>query len=82
MRALIHDFPWMPLPDAALRQLDERCLIVIGGRDRVVRHAARRVAQLTGPTVVVVEDAGHAVNEERPDVVNEVIVEFLRRRCL
>lgn len=79
MRALIHAFPWMPLPDAALRQLDERSLIVIGARDRVVRHAESRVARLTGPTVVVVEDAGHAVNEERPEVVNEVILEFLRR---
>jgi pimeloyl-ACP methyl ester carboxylesterase len=79
LRALVHDFRWAPFPDPTLTMLDERTLVVFGARDRLVRNAERRARRLVGPTVVLVDDAGHAVNEERPDVVNAGMLQFLRR---
>jgi pimeloyl-ACP methyl ester carboxylesterase len=79
LRALVHDFRWAPFPDPVLAMLDERTLVVLGARDRLVRDSERRARRLAGPTVVVVEDAGHAVNEERPDAVNTAILTFLGR---
>ena len=79
LRALVHDFRWAPFPDPTLTMLDERTLVVFGARDRLVRNAEWRVRRLVGPTVVLVDDAGHAVNEEQPDVVNADMLQFLRR---
>jgi pimeloyl-ACP methyl ester carboxylesterase len=79
LRALVHDFRWAPLPDSTLAILDERTLVVLGARDRLVRGSERRARRLAGPTVVVVDDAGHAANEERPDVVNAAMLAFLAR---
>ena len=79
LRALVHDFRWAPFPDSTLALLDERTLVVFGARDRLVRDAERRVRRLAGPTVIVVDDAGHAVNEESPDVVNAAMLGFLGR---
>ena len=79
LRALVHDFRWAPFSDSTLALLDERTLVVFGARDRLVRDAERRARRLAGPTVVVVDDAGHAVNEERPDAVNAATLEFLGR---
>jgi pimeloyl-ACP methyl ester carboxylesterase len=79
VRALIHDYRWTPLADDTLAKLDERTLILIGAHDRVIRHGKTWARRLAGPTVVVVEDAGHAVNEEHPEAVNAAILAFLRR---
>jgi non-heme chloroperoxidase len=79
LRALVHDFRWAPLPHSTLAMLDDRTLIVLGARDRLVRGSERRALRLAGPTVVVVEDAGHAANEEQPDAVNAALVAFLAR---
>jgi pimeloyl-ACP methyl ester carboxylesterase len=79
LRALIHDFNWAALPDARLAALDARTLVVLGSRDRLIRGAVHHARRLSGPTVAVIEGAGHAVNEERPEAVNAAILEFLRR---
>lgn len=79
LRALVHQFRWSPLPDARLAALDHRTLVVFGSRDRLVRRWEKRVNRLVGATVAVIEDAGHAVNEERPEAFNAVLLEFLHR---
>jgi pimeloyl-ACP methyl ester carboxylesterase len=79
LRALVHDFTWSPLPDAQLAAVGARTLVVLGSRDRLVRGAHDRAGRLLGSNVVVVPDAGHAVNEERPEPVNAAILAFLGR---
>lgn len=80
VRALIHDFRWTAPSDAALAKLGERTLILVGARDRVVRRGEKLARRLVGPTVRVIPDAGHAMNEERPEAVNTAILDFLRSR--
>jgi pimeloyl-ACP methyl ester carboxylesterase len=82
LRALVHDFRWALFPDSTLAKLDERTLVLLGARDRLVRGAERRARRPNGPAVVVVEDAGHAVNEERPDIVNAAMLTFLGRSAV
>jgi pimeloyl-ACP methyl ester carboxylesterase len=79
LRGLVRNFNWAPIPEARLAALDARTLIVLGARDRLIRGAPQRATRLSAPTVVVVTDAGHAVNEERAEAVNAAILEFLSR---
>lgn len=55
-------------------------LLVLGDQDVMTRpSAAEPIANAApGATTVIVEGAGHLLFVERPDVVNEALVEFLR----
>lgn len=85
MRRLLHEFQWSRPPAdqmaARLRQLPREALIVLGTRDRLVRDSAPYAAALraAGAPLVVHEVAGggHAVNEERPRDVLDVVLPFL-----
>ena len=77
MRSLVHEFHWPPFDADALARLRLPTLIVLGGRDRVVRGARPVAERLPGTRVVVVPRGGHAVNEELPAVENPVRVDFL-----
>lgn len=77
MRALVHDFRWPPFTPEELDALRIPVLTVLGARDRVVRGARPIAERLPGSRVVLVPGGGHAVNEELPEVVNPVLVEFL-----
>lgn len=79
LRALVRDFAWSPLSEERLAAVADRTLVILGGRERLVRGAQERARSLFGPNVVVIPDAGHAVNEERPDPVNAAILDFLGR---
>jgi pimeloyl-ACP methyl ester carboxylesterase len=80
LRALVHDFDWSELPETRLAALDMPTLLIRATLDRLVRGPPRRaVAGLRGAEVVVIEDAGHAVNDERPEPVNAAMLDFLRR---
>lgn len=90
MRRLLHEFTW-PRPPA--EEMESRLhaiagriappLVVLGTRDWLVRAARPYVASLVerGAPIEVYEsvDGGHAVNEERPDEIVPVVVEYLRR---
>jgi pimeloyl-ACP methyl ester carboxylesterase len=86
MRRLLHEFEWRRAPAeqlaTRLRALAHPSLVVLGGRDRLVREARAYVAALQAaqaPLVVhEVANGGHAVNEEVPDVVIERVLRFLR----
>ncbi|MFL5608124.1 MAG: alpha/beta fold hydrolase [Gemmatimonadaceae bacterium] len=88
MRRLLHEFEWRRAPAgelaARLRRLAHPSLVVLGGRDRLVRDAKPYVAALRAaqaPLILLeVPGGGHAVNEEQPAVVIERVVEFLRQR--
>ena len=85
MRRLLHEFPWERPPAdrmaARLHHLSRPALVVLGTRDRLVRDARPYVARLTsaGAPLVVreVPGGGHAVNEERPEEVLDLTLQFL-----
>lgn len=71
-----------PLAGATIRQ---PALFIAGTRDPVIRGPMGEAALAQLPKVVpglrgsvLIEDAGHWVNEERPGEVNEALIGFLR----
>jgi pimeloyl-ACP methyl ester carboxylesterase len=86
MRRLLHEFHWRRAPAnqlaARLSALPRPILVLLGGRDRLVREAipyAAALRQAGAPLIVhVLEQGGHAANEEEPDVVIERVLPFLR----
>jgi pimeloyl-ACP methyl ester carboxylesterase len=74
MRRLLHQFTWSRPPvevmASRLRRLRGEVLVVLGGRDRLVRDSGPYVAALRAAgaplRVEEVVGGGHAVNEERP----------------
>ena len=87
MRRLVHEFQWGRPPveqmTARLRGLDRETLIVLGGRDSLVRDARPYVSALQAGgarlDVREVSNGGHAVNEERPEHVVGIVIQFLAR---
>lgn len=55
-------------------------LLVLGDQDVMTRPSAAEPIANAAPDArtVIVEGAGHLLFVERPDVVNEALVEFLR----
>lgn len=56
-------------------------VLISGDHDRITpyQHTERIAAELPSATEIKVEDAGHMVMLERPDVVNAELAELLRR---
>ena len=63
------------------RTIDQPALFVTGSRDPVMRFAPPSVMDgyVTDLEVVVVEGAGHWVQQQRPDEVNAALLAFLAR---
>ena len=87
MRRLVHEFQWTRPPveqmAARLRALDRETLVVLGTKDSLVREARPYVTALqaggAGLEVREVPNGGHAVNEERPEDVVGMVIDFLER---
>ena len=85
MRRLVHEFRWTrpPARDMAqrLNALGKDVLVVLGTKDSLVRDAPGYVAQLRERgarlQVRMVENGGHAVNEERAQEVVELVLAYL-----
>lgn len=77
VRASIGEFDWRPLVAEAAASLRPPTLVVLGTRDRVVRHARAAAERLRGARILSL-DGGHCVHEERPVEVYAAIAEFLR----
>lgn len=70
------DFP------ARLSAFDGPICLLNGEHDRINRPAAiERCRELSTATPVVVRDAGHTVNLERPDVYTDVVSQFVVAHC-
>ena len=68
------------IPDVSrIKSVAVPTLIVWGREDRIVdvRTAARFHQDIAGSQLVVIDDAGHMVHEEKPDAVNHAITSFL-----
>lgn len=76
-RALHFDFA---IPDVTrIKSVAVPTLIVWGRNDRIVevRTSTSFQQDIAGSRLVVIDDAGHAVQEEKPDAVNRAITSFL-----
>ncbi len=76
-RALHFNFA---LPDVSrIKSVATPTLIVWGRDDRIVdiRTATRFQQDIAGSQLVVIDDAGHNVHEERPETVNRAVTSFL-----
>lgn len=88
MRRLLHEFEWRRPPAAEMAgrigALHGPPLVVLGRHDHLVRDARAYVdaLQRAGAPLHVAEIAngGHAVNEERPEVVLAEVLPYLRGR--
>ncbi|MCX8192303.1 MAG: alpha/beta hydrolase [Nitrososphaeria archaeon] len=62
-----------------LREIKCPVLFILGGKDRLVPFEKNmKTAELMGAKVFIDPDSGHAVHEENPDIVNSIILEFLK----
>lgn len=85
MRALLREFTWSRQPAekmaVRIRSLAHRPLVILSGRDYLIRDARPYVAELqrAGASLEVlhVPHGGHAVNEEMPDIVLARVMQFL-----
>lgn len=85
MRRLLHQFSWTRPPAESMARrlaaLESPPLVILGGRDRLVRSAEPYVAELVrlGAPLVVrkIASGGHALNEELPEEVVPLVLAFL-----
>jgi pimeloyl-ACP methyl ester carboxylesterase len=64
---------------AVAAQIPVPILLILGEQDRMTRpYAAEPIAAAAKATTVIVEGAGHLLPAERPEVVNDALMEFLQ----
>ena len=70
-----------PGASSVAARLDQPMLLILGEQDLMTRPAAAEpiAAAARDATTVIIEGAGHLLPVERPDVVNEALIEFMRR---
>jgi len=81
LHRVLAEFDWRALTPAQLGAIRATTLVIFGTRDRMVspRRVASCVAALRDGQLHLVHDAGHVANEEAPEEVNPLLVEFLSR---
>jgi pimeloyl-ACP methyl ester carboxylesterase len=75
------DRNWELLAPLEGRRIEQPALFVTGSRDPVMRFAPPSVmdGQVTDLEVVIVEGAGHWVQQQRPEEVNDALLGFVAR---
>jgi pimeloyl-ACP methyl ester carboxylesterase len=78
MHQSLVDFDWRPLERAAIEEIVMPALVIFGTRDRTVRpvHTSSLASLLPHGRLYWVRDAGHVANEEAPEEINRLLVEF------
>jgi pimeloyl-ACP methyl ester carboxylesterase len=76
-RQTLHSVTWKRLPATKLRSLRLPVLVIIGGRDRFVRAAAKRARLIPTAQVVLIPEGGHVVMQECATKVNAKLLLFL-----
>jgi 4,5:9,10-diseco-3-hydroxy-5,9,17-trioxoandrosta-1(10),2-diene-4-oate hydrolase len=78
--AFVRGVDWRPSAREVLAKLSMAVLVVAGTRDRLIPidEMVRRAKWLPNAELVVIEGAGHPIQEEVPDEVNDALVRFLR----
>ena len=68
------DMDWRP----RLKEIRQQTLIIAGAEDNAFVDASKRLARdISNSELVIIEDAGHMVNLERPEEFNRGVLEFL-----
>ncbi|MCR9128433.1 MAG: alpha/beta fold hydrolase [Alphaproteobacteria bacterium] len=69
----------LPDPNPVLREIEAPAVVIWGQRDAMIpaTHGPRFAAALQNAELVLIEDAGHMPQEERPVQVSAVIRDFL-----
>ena len=64
-----------------LREIRNRALVIWGDRDLILplRHGRRLARELLDAELVILEGAGHVPNEEYPQTVNTLMLDFLEK---
>jgi 3-oxoadipate enol-lactonase len=77
---LVHEIDWDPLPLAELRSIHAPVLVIAGRQDRIIppRNLEQVVREIPTSRLVLLPEAGHMSNEEAPELVNPLLVGFLR----
>lgn len=67
-----------------LRRINRPTLIVFGDKDRTVstREVALQKKNLPQPYVAIITGSGHSPNFERPEIFNQLLVDFLLEEAL
>jgi pimeloyl-ACP methyl ester carboxylesterase len=75
---LLKEFDWRLFTPEELARFTMPVLIICGSEERIVTsdRAGRVAARMPDARVVMVEGAGHVVNEEAPEQSNQALVEF------
>src|SRR5690606_31928605 len=79
LRQALMEFEWRELGERELAALHMPVLVVFGTRDRTIRprRTATLVEALPNGRLHWITDAGHVANEEVPDEVNPLMLEFI-----
>jgi pimeloyl-ACP methyl ester carboxylesterase len=81
IRSAIDEFDWSPIPESSASALRVPTLVIVGTKDRVIRHARESAERLNGARVLTMT-GGHCVHEEHPTEVYGAITEFIGPRDL
>ena len=78
---LVRQVDWSPLSPDELASITGPVLVAAGARDPLIScdQIVRRAKKLPNAEVVVIEGAGHPIQEEVPDEVNHALIRFLSR---
>ncbi len=86
LRRLCQSLEIWPLArvEAMLRDIHQPALLIWGEKDRVlpVSQAPWIQARLPGAGLIILPEVGHAPQEEVPDAVNKLIIDFLGRSLI
>ena len=77
-RATAHQANWRQLPATKLRAIRIPVLVITGGRDLLLRGAAKRAAMIPNARILTIPEAGHLVMQECSSKTNREILDFLR----
>ena len=71
--------PFPTIPPGEIARVQNPTLIIWGRHDRILpaAHAERFGRDIAGARTVIIPDAGHVPHEERPEVVNRLIIDFI-----
>jgi pimeloyl-ACP methyl ester carboxylesterase len=76
-RATLQAAEWSRVPDETLAGIQLPVLVLLGGRDRLVRGGEGRAALMPTARIVKIREGGHIVLQECSDRTNEEITRFL-----
>jgi pimeloyl-ACP methyl ester carboxylesterase len=76
MRHLLHEFTW----NAPFPRLEMPLMVVAGGEDVLspAKEASKYVGGASETRRLIIEDAGHVILDEAPEVLNPALIDFFK----